>query len=82
MGLAQVVGHRLARTNSVVKFMVKVKLVEKSVNSHVGKEIEVKVMSQKRTPGITLSKSIIRCPSHPSHDLEGKPSGVVARADA
>lgn len=74
--------HTLARTHSVVKFMVNVKLVEKSVNSHVGREIEVKVISQKRRPGITLTKSSIKWPTQPSHDLGGKPSGVVASADA
>ena len=62
--------------------MVNVKLVEKSVKSHVGREIDVKVMSQKRTPGIILSKSSIKWPTQPSHDLEGRPSGVVASPDA
>ena len=66
----------------MVKFIVNVKLVEKSVKSHVGREIDVKVMSQKRTPGITLSKSSIKWPTQPSHDLEGTPSAVVASPDA
>lgn len=60
--------------------MVNVKLVENSAKSHVGREMDVKVISQKRTPGITLSKSNIKWPIQPSHDL-GTPSGVVASAD-
>ena len=62
--------------------MVNVKLVEKSVNSHVGREIDVNVMSQNRTPGITLNRSRIRWPTQPSQELEVVSSGVVASADA
>jgi hypothetical protein len=36
----------------VVKFMVNVKLMEKSVKSHVGSVIVVKVMTQYNTLGI------------------------------
>lgn len=35
-------------TYRVVKFMVKVKLIEKSVNSHVGKVIVAKAINQYR----------------------------------
>jgi hypothetical protein len=38
----------------VVKFMVKVRLMEKSVNNHVGSVMVVKVMSHKRAPGRKL----------------------------
>jgi hypothetical protein len=40
------------RTHRVVKFMVKVKLMENRVNSHVGRVMVAKVMTQKRRPGI------------------------------
>lgn len=38
----------------VVKFIVKVRLMENSVNSHVGKVMVEKVMIQYRAPGKTL----------------------------
>lgn len=38
--------------SSVVKFMVKVKLIEKSVNSHVGRVMVVKVITQYRRLGM------------------------------
>ena len=41
-------------THSVVKFIVKVKLMENNVNSHVGSVIVVKVISQKSAPGMML----------------------------
>jgi hypothetical protein len=37
----------------VVKFMVNVKLMEKSVKSHVGRVMVEKVMTQYKTLGIT-----------------------------
>jgi len=37
----------------VVKFIVKVKLMEKSVNSHVGKVMVVKVINQYKPRGTT-----------------------------
>jgi hypothetical protein len=37
----------------VVKFIVKVRLIEKSVKSHVGNVIVVKVMSQYKPRGMT-----------------------------
>lgn len=40
-------------TYRVVKFMVKVKLMEKSVKSHVGSVMVEKVMSQYRQRGTT-----------------------------
>lgn len=47
--------HAVGDTYSVVKFMVKVKLVEKRANSTVGKVIVVKVMIQMSMPGIPLA---------------------------
>jgi hypothetical protein len=44
----------LRGTHRVVKFIVKVKLMENSVNSHVGSVMVAKVISQKRMPGIKL----------------------------
>ena len=37
-----------------MKFIVKVKLMENSVNSHVGSIMVAKVISQKSTPGMML----------------------------
>jgi hypothetical protein len=42
-------------TDMVVKFMVKVRDIEKRVNSHVGRVMVAKVISQKSNPGITLT---------------------------
>jgi hypothetical protein len=44
----------LRSTHRVVKFIVKVKLMENSVNSHVGSVMVAKVISQKRMPGMKL----------------------------
>ena len=41
--------------HNVVKFIVKVKLVENSVNSHVGNVIETKVMTQYNMPKSVLN---------------------------
>ena len=46
-------------THSVVKFIVKVKLMENNVNSHVGSVIVVKVISQKSAPGMMLKSDKI-----------------------
>lgn len=40
-------------TYRVVKFMVKVRLIENNVNSHVGSVMVVKVMSQYSARGMT-----------------------------
>jgi hypothetical protein len=40
----------------VVKFIVKVKLMEKSVNSHVGRVMVAKVINQKSRPGMMLRR--------------------------
>ena len=69
-------------TYKVVKFIVKVKLVEKRVKSHVGRVIVVKVTSQYRIPGRTRARNRIERPINPSQVLEGVPSGVVASAEA
>ncbi len=39
----------------MVKFMVKVRLIENSVNNHVGNVIVVNVMIQNRAPGMKLA---------------------------
>ena len=42
----------------MVKFMVKVKLMEKRVNNHVGKVMVAKVMSQRSAPGRNVTREI------------------------
>ena len=44
----------LERAHKVVKFIVKVKLVENSANSSVGSVIVVKVIVQTSNPGIAF----------------------------
>lgn len=63
-------------TNSVVKFMVMVRLMENRVNSHVGRVIVAKVMSQYRTPGMMLKRKSIHCPS--AANIEAVPSRLCA----
>ena len=41
----------------MVKFIVKVKLMEKSVNSHVGRVIVANVITQKSRPGTMLRRN-------------------------
>jgi hypothetical protein len=53
-------------THKVVKFMVKVRLIEKSVNSHVGKVMVVKVTIQYRTLGMTWKMKEKIQPIHPT----------------
>lgn len=55
-------------TYSVVKFMVKVKLVEKSVNRTVGRVMVENVTIQYRRPGMTLAVSNSARPSTASHE--------------
>jgi hypothetical protein len=66
-------------THKVVKFIVNVKLMEKSVNSHVGMVMVVKVTTHNKKPGMMLRRNIItprnlpnrpfvRCSSCPSSD--------------
>ena len=50
-------------TYNVVKFIVKVKLVENSVKSHVGRVIDTNVTSQYRTLGITFTPTRRKRPS-------------------
>ena len=70
------------QTHRVVKFMVKVKLVENSVKSHVGSVIVENVMSQYSTPGTTRKVNSIRRPEAPRIELVGEPSEAVAKAEA
>lgn len=53
---------------------MKVKLMLNRVNSHVGSVMVVKVINQKRRPGMTLRRKRISCPTRPKKD-EGLPSG-------
>lgn len=56
-------------TYRVVKFMVKVKLVEKRAKRSVGKVIVEKVMIQMSKPGIALAIANTTCPSKASHEV-------------
>jgi hypothetical protein len=64
----QVQAEGYSEAYSVVKFIVNVKLMENSVNSHVGSVIVVKVMSQYRAPGITLRMKRSSLPNRPSSE--------------
>jgi hypothetical protein len=55
-------------THSVVKFIVKVKLMENNVNSHVGSVIVVKVISQKSAPGMMLKSDKTSLPKEANMD--------------
>ena len=55
-------------TYSVVMFIVKVRLVEKSVKSHVGSVIDTNVISQKIILGSKRMRADIKRKSKPSHD--------------
>lgn len=57
-------------THRVVKFIVKVKLVEKRAKRRVGKVMVVKVMSHISRPGIHLAIASTACPSKPSHEVD------------
>ena len=67
---------RCRLTYKVVKFIVNVRLVEKSLKSRVGRVIEVKVTTHKRTAGISRARSIARAPMRPSHDRDPVPCGA------
>ena len=53
-------------TYNVVKFMVKVKLIEKRVNSHVGNVMVLNVMSQTSAPGTILTRKKTNLPTRAS----------------
>jgi hypothetical protein len=57
------------KTHRVVKFIVNVKLVEKSVKSHVGSVIVVNVTDQKRILGKTRRRNKSRRPDRPRKEL-------------
>ncbi len=65
-----------------MKFIVNVKLVENKVNSHVGKVMDVKVISQYKTLGITLKTKTIMRPSKPMIELAGGASCIAAAVEA
>lgn len=58
----------LRSTHSVVKFIVKVKLIENSVNSHVGSVMVAKVISQKSAPGMMLKSDRTDLPKEVNMD--------------
>jgi hypothetical protein len=61
----------------VVKFIVKVRLIEKSVKSQVGKVYD----NQKRMVGSTLRMESITCPSTPKVDLGALSAAFRAAMD-
>lgn len=61
--------------------MVKVRLVENSVNNNVGKVMVVKVMSQSNNAGMSFAKPKRARPSVAIELLEGEPSWETARPD-
>lgn len=61
--------------------MVKVKLVENSLNSRVGRVMELNVTTQYRIAGTSRARSRARTPRSPSHDRDGLPSCAVANAE-
>jgi hypothetical protein len=64
----QLMVETITRTinKSVVKFIVNVRLMEKSVNSHVGNVMVEKVMTQYRTLGMAWKKKEKTHPIHPA----------------
>jgi hypothetical protein len=61
-----------------VAFSVNVKLVEKIAKSHDGNVMVVKVISQRRTPGMAFMKDRISCPNKLSKELPcGRSLGAV-----
>jgi hypothetical protein len=46
----------------VVKFIVKVRLIENKVKSHVGRVIDTNVINQKRRPGIHV-RTVMKVPA-------------------
>lgn len=80
--LAVAIGQRAAYR--VVKFMVKVKLIENKVKSHVGSVMVVKVIIQYSAPGSTVRMLSITRASRPNveEDAGISAAGVVCRASA
>lgn len=58
-------GQRRRATYKVVKFIVKVKLIENKVKSHVGRVMVAKVMIQYSVPGSTVKTRSITRASRP-----------------
>lgn len=65
-----------------MKFIVKVRLVEKSVNKTVGMVIDVKVTTQYRIFGINFAISSSVLAKNPNHEPGGLPSEAPAMSDA
>jgi hypothetical protein len=75
----------MSRTYIVVKFKVKVMLIEKKVNSHVGSVMVTNVIIQYKAPGITFSTASIMFPikAHTDEDWRisvaiGVEAGIAA----
>jgi len=65
-------------SHSVVKFMVKVRFVEKRAKRRVGRVMVVKVMIQINNPGNPLAIANKACPSNASHEVDSVvPAGTV-----
>lgn len=64
-------------TDSVVKFIVNVRLVENKANSTVGNVIVVNVMTPISMPGNTLAIANKACPNRPSHEEDALSSKAV-----
>ena len=69
-GQHKMVKHRIDGTHRVVKFMVKVKLVEKRAKRRVGNVMVVKVMIQISSPGIPLAMTKKARPRRVSHEVD------------
>lgn len=54
----------------MVAFMVKVKLVENSVNKNVGSVMVVKVINQYKIPGRSFTRNIKKRPKSLNHELD------------
>lgn len=72
------------QTYNVVKFMVKVRLMEKSVKSHVGRVMVQKVITQYNALGTTWKKKQNNHPIHPAmvDGVGGDESGGGGRWEA
>ena len=66
----------------VVKFIVNVRVVEKRVNSHVGRVIVVNVIVQYSSPGMTRSTASITLPRMPNVEVDAVSIGLMAGTDA
>jgi hypothetical protein len=66
----------------VVKFIVNVKVVEKRVNSHVGRVIVVKVIVQNKRPGMTRKTANMTRPRMPNVVVDATSTDLMAGTEA